>query len=306
MIRVEGVIKRFGSAVAVDNVSVHVPAGDAVALWGANGAGKTTLIRCVLGLFRFSGRVSVGGHDVATHGKRARRLIGYVPQELGFYDDLRVSEAIRLFARLKGLGSIRTKDVLEQVALGGHERKRIRELSGGMKQRLALAIALLGDPPVLVLDEVTASLDACGREEFVGLIAGLVGGLAGGGRTLLFASHRSDEVATLAQRVVLLDRGRLVGECPAQEFVHRLGADAVLHLHVSELLRAAAMTALRAGGFDPHLNGVGVHVPVTTSQKAVPFRILADARIAVDDFEVIATGQRGTQHDPPRRAENQP
>lgn len=320
MIRVEGVVKRFGSAIAVDNVSVHVPAGDSVALWGANGAGKTTLIRCVLGLFRFSGRVSVGGHDVATHGKQARRLIGYVPQELGFYDDLRVSEAIRLFARLKGLGSIRTGDVLEQVTLGGHEWKRIRELSGGMKQRLALAIALLGDPPVLVLDEVTASLDACGREEFVGLIAGLVGGLVGGlaggeaggsgrasgGRTLLFASHRSDEVATLAQRVVLLDRGRLVGECPAQEFVHRLGADAVLHLHVADLLRAEAMKALRAGGFDPRLNGVGVHVPVTTSQKAVPFRILADARIAVDDFEVIATGQHGMQHEAPRRAETQP
>lgn len=312
MIRVDHVVKRFGSAVAVDGVSIHVPPGDAVALWGANGAGKSTIIRCVLGLFRFSGRVTVGGHDVTTHGKQARRLIGYVPQELGFYDDLRVAEAIRLFARLKGLGAVDMQDVLARVALAGHERKRLRELSGGMKQRLALAVALLGDPPVLVLDEVTASLDACGREEFVALIAGLTKGasaasdtgIAGGGgsRTLLFASHRGDEVATLARRVVLLEGGKLVGECSAAELASRIGAEAVLHLQLAPALRAEAIAALRARGFDASPNGIGVHVLVAASQKAVPFRILAEARIAVEDFEVVA----GTAGIAPARAELHP
>src|SRR5690606_12426351 len=103
--------------------------------------------------------------------KHARRLIGYVPQELGFYDDLGVAEAVGYFARLKGVRLDSPSEPLERVGLAGHERKRVRELSGGMKQRLALAIALLGDPPILVLDEVTASLDACGRQEFVGLLA---------------------------------------------------------------------------------------------------------------------------------------
>jgi len=206
MISIASVTKRFGRATAVDDVSIDIPEGDSVALWGANGAGKTTLIRCVLGLVRFKGSITVDGFDARRQGKWARMRIGYVPQELGFYDDLRVSEAVLFFARLKGLSVRSTGDVLERVGLTGHHRKRIRELSGGMKQRLALAIAMLGDPPVLVLDEVTASLDACGREEFVALLARL----SGEGRTMLFASHRVDEVAMLARRVVTLDRGSMV------------------------------------------------------------------------------------------------
>lgn len=284
MIRIDRLVKRFGRATAVDGVSLEIPAGDAVAFWGANGAGKTTIIRCVLGLLRFRGTIEVGGHDVRRRGKHARRLIGYVPQELGFYDDLGVAEAVGFFARLKGLRVRSADEALAQVGLSGHERKRIRELSGGMKQRLALAIALLGNPPVLVLDEVTASLDACGREEFVGLL----GRLSGAGRTLLFASHRVEEVTSLAKRVVVLEKGRITTETPAHEFVPALGLGATLHLHIRPSARHSATALLRAHGFEARLNGVGIFVPVPTSQKAAPFRLLADAHIAVDDFEVIA------------------
>jgi ABC-2 type transport system ATP-binding protein len=208
MIRIAHLTKRFGRALAVDDVSLDIATGDSVALWGANGAGKSTVIRCVLGLLPYAGTIEIAGRDLRRHGKSVRRLIGYVPQELGFYDDLRVHEAVRFFARLKGVGIASVSDVLGPVALDGHERKRIRELSGGMKQRLALAIALLGDPPILVLDEVTASLDACGRDEFVQLLSRL----AGEGRTLLFASHRSEEIATLAKRVITMEGGRVASE----------------------------------------------------------------------------------------------
>ncbi|MDZ4831799.1 MAG: ABC transporter ATP-binding protein [Phycisphaerae bacterium] len=296
MIRIEGLCKSFGRAVAIEDVSFTVPTGDAVALWGINGAGKSTVIRCVLGLFRFRGQIEVGGCDVRRQGKRARQLIGYVPQELGFYDDLRVGEAIRFFARLKGVSSSEVDDVLDRVSLGGQAAKRVRELSGGMKQRLALAIALIGNPPILVLDEVTASLDACGREEFVALL----GQLSEGGRTLLFASHRVDEVTTLAKRVITLDRGKIAHECLASEFVPQLGLGTLLHFHLSPQVCDAAMTALRASGFAPRPNGVGLLVPVPSEQKAAPFRVLADARISIDDFEVIATSVSGsktaTQH----------
>lgn len=205
MIRIDHLVKRFGRSYAVQDVSLTLARGDSVALWGANGAGKTTVIRCVLGLLPYEGTIEIAGLDLRRHGKAARRLIGYVPQELGFYDDLRVHEAIRFFARLKGVTIPGIDEVLGPVSLGGHERKRIRDLSGGMKQRLALAIALLGEPPILILDEVTASLDACGRDEFVALL----GALAGSGRTLLFASHRSEEIATLAKRVITMEGGRI-------------------------------------------------------------------------------------------------
>lgn len=286
MIHIDSVTKRFGRATAVSNVSLHIAAGDSVALWGVNGAGKSTLIRCVLGLLRFDGRISVGGHDVRRRGKHSRMLIGYVPQELGFYDDLGVAEAIRFFARLKGLSVSSTDEVLAGVGLIGHSCKRIRELSGGMKQRLALAIAMLGDPPVLVLDEVTASLDACGREEFISLLSRL----SGAGRTMLFASHRIEEVATLAKRVVVLEAGRVLSETDASAFAGSLGLGTVLHLTMRPAVRQQAMDLLCASGFSPRLNGVGLLVPVPREQKSGPFRVLAEARISIDDFELISNG----------------
>lgn len=284
MIRMTEVTKRFGRSVAVEAVSLDVAAGESLALWGANGAGKTTLIRCALGLLGFEGSIAIGGHDVRHDGKAARLLIGYVPQELGFYDDLSLREAIAFFARLKGLGLPDVSPTLEQVGLLGHERKRIRELSGGMKQRLALAIALLGDPPILLLDEVTASLDAVGRDEFVGLLERL----SGAGRTLLFASHRIEEVAALAGRVALLERGRILRVEPCARFVAELAHGAVLHLVMAAGVRETAIRSLRAGGFAAQMNGVGVLVPVLPEQKAVPFRLLAEARIPIDDFEVVS------------------
>ena len=288
MIRIDQVTKRFGRAVAVDDVSLTIPEGDGVALWGANGAGKSTLIRCALGLLRFRGHIEIDGFDVRRRGKAARMLVGYVPQELGFYDDLRVAEAITFFARLKGVDAGSTSDVLERVGLVGHHRKRIRELSGGMKQRLALAIAMLGDPPVLILDEVTASLDACGRDEFVALLKRL----SGAGRTMLFASHRVEEVTTLAKRIVMLDGGRITGEVRPDEFVHKVGLGALLHLTIEPAVRDRAMTSLHNSGFSPRLNGVGLLVPVPSEQKAAPFRVLAEARIAVSDFDIITTRNR--------------
>lgn len=311
MINISNVTKRFGRTRAVDNVSLSIGRGEAVALWGVNGAGKTTIIRCILGLLRCRGTITVDGFDVRRRGKQARKLIGYVPQELGFYDDLRVAEAIAFFARLKGVRVSHSDDVLARVGLSGHDRKRIRELSGGMKQRLALAIAMLGDPPILVLDEVTASLDACGREEFVSLLARLTGGsedgAAGGepgsatngqiqraGKTLLFASHRIEEVTTLARRVVMLDRGRIVAEVPSNQFASHLastGSGTMLHLHIKPSARTSAIQLLRTHGFEPRLNGVGLLVPVPFTQKAAPFRILADGHISIDDFEVVAGPQ---------------
>jgi ABC-type multidrug transport system ATPase subunit len=284
MIRIGQLTKRFGRAAAVDGVSLTVAPGEALALWGVNGAGKTTIIRCVLGLLSYRGDITVGGFDVRRKGKQARRLIGYVPQELGFNDDLRVAEAIAFFARLKSVTVRGVHQVLERVGLAGQDEKRIRELSGGMKQRLALAIALLGDPPVLILDEVTASLDACGRDEFVALLSRL----AGEGKSMLFASHRVEEVTTLAGRVAILDKGRVVSETPAAGLVSQLGLGTVLHLHLKEAVRVRAIGLLRSNGFDARLNGVGLLVPVPTPQKAAPFRVLAEGRIAVDDFEVLA------------------
>jgi ABC-2 type transport system ATP-binding protein/nitrous oxidase accessory protein len=283
VIKIEHLTKTFGRARAVDDVSLHVEAGESVALWGANGAGKSTIIRCVLGLLHHKGTIRVGGLDVRCCGKAARRMIGYVPQELGFYDELRVGQAVRYFARLKGLRIADTAAVLGRAGLPGQSAKRIRDLSGGMKQRLALAIALLGDPPVLVLDEVTASLDAGGRGEFVSLLEDL----GRDGKAMLFASHRPEEIQALARRVVLLDRGRIAEEVSPEALVERLSGVA-MHIRIGEHDRPRAMDLLRIRGFAPRLNHVGVIVPVSVADRTGPLRVLLnEPGMAVGNFELL-------------------
>ena len=180
--------------------------GESVALCGGNGAGKSTLIQCVTGVHRYRGSITIGGIDVMRDGKQARRLIGYVPQELAFRDEMRVDEVVRFYAALRGMRRVDVRGVLTPVELQDHARARSQVLSGGMKQRLALALALLGSPPLLVLDELSASLDVEGREAFLALLLRL----RGEGRTLLFASHRPEEVAVLAGRVAWIESGRIV------------------------------------------------------------------------------------------------
>jgi nitrous oxidase accessory protein len=205
-ITVRGLTKRFGSLTAVADLSFTVNPGEAVALWGPNGAGKSTVLHCLLGIVRYDGTIEVGGYDPRRHGKAARRLIGFVPQQIQIPDDFAVREALEFFARLKGVPSQALPRVMEQLGLEEHARKRVGALSGGMKQRVALAVALLGDPPILLLDEPTASLDAKARADLLRLLVEL----KCSGKTLIFSSHRQDEILALADRVLVLEQGRLV------------------------------------------------------------------------------------------------
>jgi nitrous oxidase accessory protein len=206
MIVVRGLTKRFGPVTAVEDLSVTVEAGEAVALWGPNGAGKSTVLHCLLGIVRYDGTIELGGCDPHRHGKAARRLVGFVPQQIHLPEDFTVREVVDFFARLKGASPETIPGVLERLGLATHAEKRVGTLSGGMKQRVALAVALLGDPPILLLDEPTASLDAQSRSDFLYLL----GGLKRSGKTLLFSSHRQDEILSLADRVLILEQGRLV------------------------------------------------------------------------------------------------
>jgi len=189
----------------LDGVSFHVARGESVALVGANGSGKTSILRCLLGLVPFAGRAVIDGHDVVGEPVAARARLGYVPQKAAF-GDVRAGEALRFAARLRGAGAGGIPGLLQLVGLAAHAEARVRTFSGGMQQRLALAVALLGDPPLLLLDEPSAGLDQEGQE----LLVGIVARLRTGRRTLLLASHRREEVGALTDRVLRVDGGRLV------------------------------------------------------------------------------------------------
>lgn len=204
MITAKRISKHYGKVTALDNVSFTIEAGEALALWGANGAGKTTAIRCLLGVHSFEGSLILDSIDVQKNGKAARTRIGYVPQEMAFFD-MSVRETLQFYARLKKVSETEIDSALDTVQLVEQDDKAVSALSGGMKQRLALAIALLADPPILLLDEPTASLDAEAQREFVHLIREL----NQAGKTIIFSSHRFEEVAALAQSVLVLEGGKL-------------------------------------------------------------------------------------------------
>jgi ABC-type multidrug transport system ATPase subunit len=288
MIHIENLTKRFGRFAAVSELCLDVEAGEAVVLWGANGAGKTTVIRCVLGLYSFAGRIEVGKLDVARAGKATRHLVGYFPQELAFYDDQKLLDAVGFFCRLRSVGPQRGREVLEEVGLTEHQGKRIRELSGGMKQRLALALALLSDPPVLLLDELTSNLDAEAQSAFISLLSNL----KQGGKTILFTSHRFDEVESLADRVIVLDKGRKKLECAPEELSEAEGARCLLKVYVAEEKLDEAVTILSGVGFSASRNGRGLFVEVPVREKAGPIHALSAENIRVQSFDLASPERR--------------
>lgn len=283
MIEARNITKRFGRVVAVNDVSFTQERGESIALWGSNGAGKTTLIRCLLGVLRCRGGVLIDGLDVRRRGRGARALVGYVPQELAFHDDVRLGSAMMFFADLRGVKHDRAQSALAQVGLTGHERKRVRDLSGGMKQRLALAIALLADPPVIVLDEPTSNLDAAGRGEVVESLRRL----KADGKTLLFASHRPDEVISLADRVLVMEKGAVVRDTTPAELWPTEKPVQVVRLYLTMASESEAAQILRDAGHAVHLNGHGLCVAVPRDRKAEPIHTLARQAIEVRDLEVL-------------------
>jgi Cu-processing system ATP-binding protein len=206
-IALEGVAKRYGTVEAVRDVSFALPQGARVALVGHNGAGKTTLMKLMLGLARPSaGRVLMLGHDPAEGAREMRRHIGWLPENVTFNGALTGRELLRFFARLKGERPSAADAMLERVGLGAAARRRVGTYSKGMRQRLGLAQALLGAPRALLLDEPTTGLDPEVRQGLYDTLARL----ADGGTTVLLSSHALEELEGRVERVLILDRGRLV------------------------------------------------------------------------------------------------
>ncbi|NUQ76570.1 MAG: ABC transporter ATP-binding protein [Polyangiaceae bacterium] len=207
MIRTTVLTVELGGRLILDRITIDVKKGEAVALVGSNGSGKTTLLRALLGLVPFTGHASVDGHDVLREPVAARTLVGYLPQKPAF-GDVSALEALAFVAKLRRIDKSRVTEVLREVGLEKNARDRVRTFSGGMQQRLSLAVVLLTNTPVLLLDEPTASLDREGQRHFIEIVKLL----RSQERTVLLASHRNEEIARLTDRVLHLEGGRLVDE----------------------------------------------------------------------------------------------
>jgi ABC-type multidrug transport system ATPase subunit len=280
-ITARAVTKRYGEVKALDGVGFAVPEGTAVALWGPNGAGKTTVLRCLLGLARYSGEIRISGHDPRRDGRAVRETIGYVPQDLPV-SPLTVGEFTAFIASLKRAPLKSAWQRLELLGIGDQGAKRIGALSGGMKQRLALALALIGAPKILLLDEPTANLDAQGRAELLELLREL----RREGLTLVFSSHRPEDVAALADRVLMLEAGVLRRNVGPTDFRQELGATSRLTVILKNGHLREALATIDRLGFAASGEGHLVSVPLPVHEKARVIGALAREGIEIVDFEV--------------------
>ena len=293
-ISVQGLTKRFGDVLAVDQLDFGVDPGTVTGFLGPNGAGKTTTLRMLLGLVApTSGTATIGGRPYRELADPARR-VGAVLEASGFHPGRTARDHLRVLATAAGLAPGRVDEVLEQTGLAAAGRRRVGGFSLGMRQRLGLAAALLGDPEVLVLDEPANGLDP----EGVRWLRGLVRGLADQGRTVLVSSHALAEVAQTVDQVVSIDRGRLV----AQSTLTALTAGADRTVRVRTPQPEALRDLLVARGATVTLDGPGqlVVAGVTTEQVGqaaaaggVVLHEMRFERSNLEDVFLELTGEKG-------------
>jgi ABC-2 type transport system ATP-binding protein len=240
MIEASNLTRQYGAFTAVAGVSFSIPEGEIVGMLGPNGAGKTTTIRMITGFLPpSSGRVTLGGHDLFGDDVSIRRQIGYLPENVSLYPEMRVEEYLDWRGRIEGMDRLaikrRVPEILDRCLLGEVRRQIIGTLSKGFRQRVGLAGAILHDPKVLVLDEPTVGLDPKQIVAIRELIREL-----GEKHTLLLSTHILPEVELLCQRVLIIDRGKIVGEGSPEALRERWQGSLGVSVELAEVAVGAA------------------------------------------------------------------
>lgn len=270
--------KTFGGVQALSDVSLHVAAGERVALLGHNGAGKSTLMKVILGLIASdSGEISVCG--AAPGDANARAKVAYLPENATFHSALTGLEQVRFYMRLRGENPSGAMALLDRVGLSAAAKRRIGTYSKGMRQRVGLAQALIGHPSLLVLDEPTSGLDPVSRHDFYELLDGL----AADGAAILLSSHALTEVEARTDRLLILSGGRMVAEGSLPQLRREAALPVAMHItaingYDTDIL-AALPNAIRVDN--------GLHLTCTQDDKLATLARVATLQDKVADIDVI-------------------
>jgi len=263
MIETKNLTKNYGNLTAVDDLSLTIQDGDIFGFIGPNGAGKTTTMRILVTLLEPTrGRAFINGLDVTKKGKQVRRMVGYMPDFMGVYDDLKVFEYLEFFAAAFGIERKKRKSIVEGVLeLTDLQSKRsaaVDSLSRGMQQRLGLARVLIHDPKVLVLDEPASGLDPRARIE----IRELLRELKRMGKTIMISSHILSELEEICDHVGIIEHGRLVFSGTMEEIRPRLGIQSKVQVRVASH-QDKAIELLSALPQIRQVQAIGDHITVT-------------------------------------------
>ncbi|NIP29788.1 MAG: ATP-binding cassette domain-containing protein [Candidatus Dadabacteria bacterium] len=282
MIEITNLTKKFGNFKALDDVTLNISSGESVCLLGENGAGKSTLIKCILGMLDYSGEIKLNGMLLNPSSTNHKFDIGYIPQQPVFYD-MKVDELMSFFAVLRQADITKVEESIEFTGLSDHTNKLTSELSGGLQQRLSFAVALITDPPILILDEPTSNLDASARLDMLKLVKSL----NQSGKTVLFSSHRMDEVEYLAGRVYILKSGKIVKESIQKQLTKNLGLKTKIVLNVHSDLISNTVQLLKANGLNNvSRNGAFLYVNIDGDMKLKALKIILENNIAADDIRI--------------------
>lgn len=287
----QGLRKRFGDRLAVDDVGFEIRQGETYGLLGPNGAGKTTTISMICGLLtRNGGEVIVCGQPIDPGTTAAKAAIGYVPQDLAIYPDLTALENLAFFGHLYGMGgrmlASRVDELLEVIGLTDRAKERTEHFSGGMKRRLNIAIGLLHRPRLLVLDEPTVGVDPQSRNA----ILASVQALGREGMAILYTTHYMEEAERLCDRVGIIDEGKIRAEGTRRELVALVGQRDRVSLTATGDLQAAAAAARRLDGVHEATAREGaLDLLVSDGRSLLPrlLQELSSGEITIRSVEVI-------------------
>ncbi len=246
-IEVNGLVKTFNGFRAVDNISFKVRSGEIFGFLGPNGAGKTTTIKSILGLIHAnSGEITIKGINIRNNEKEAKKFVGYLPERVAFYDNLTALQNLSFYAEMKNASKEECKALIVEFGLEDAMDKKVGKFSKGMTQRLGMARAVLGNPPILILDEPSGGLDPRG----VKLIRDKIQKMRDKGTTIFLSSHILSEVQAVCDRVGIIDKGVLVAEDTVSKLRERLNLKPKLTLELEKMTDKIAESVKKIEGID--------------------------------------------------------
>lgn len=299
-VTVDGLTKRYGDFTAVDDLSFSVEVGEIFGFLGPNGAGKSTTLNVLCNLIDYDrGQIAVGGYDIKRDARKAKSLIGLVPQEIALYPTLTASENVGFFASLYGLKGAGLKTAvetaLEFVGLSEHMRQRAGKMSGGMQRRLNIACGIAHKPKLIVMDEPTVGVDAQSRDHIMNAIRTL----RKDGATVIYTSHYMPEVQDICDRIAIIDGGKLVGLGTENELLKVVTdvktiaiAARAIDAKTSGLL--SSVPDVKRVVYDKEKHELRIDVPLNFDKISLVLQTLLDNGTAIDNMRTEAASLETT------------